>query len=460
MTGIRVVAGYGNVTRTTEKISQIPYATTPKAILDDGQLNKRFGAGVEITINKNRNLDYKRDLGFREITMATPGMYDIEFSISGYMSTKNLGWMKNLFLNDSVVLSADTVCYTKDGVEHTGTTYGTAKEVYLIPEADRAYRKICIDKDAFSFYMASILATGDEIAIANTVFPAGAGEGAISYIVKDVVAAASIIKGAKDRTGGNKFIVEICHPERLRNPNDYAFDIGTVKNNKHTQNGGMDEIGILCGCMLTSGSLSYEAGGDNGVKFTLDGFALRDYIQLVDSSYEYFGKIDEVDADILVTGCLSISQKEGDGMTVIAQTDSANFTITNQIEKLPECGEMIYSGGALGTLDVELTVQTYSNEPNRYLPAMYGTGVMAAATTYTVCKLPKPIETFCIRSTDVALQHGLTKFIDIVTKKVYVGAMNHSYATETKILDEPTLKPTTAWVAYGYEGVPVVVPTP
>ena len=26
--------------------------TTPKAILEDGQLNKRFGAGVEITINK------------------------------------------------------------------------------------------------------------------------------------------------------------------------------------------------------------------------------------------------------------------------------------------------------------------------------------------------------------------------------------------------------------------------
>ena len=79
--------------------------------------------------------------------------------------------------------------------------------------------------------------------------------------------------------------MEICHPERLRNPNDYTFDIGTVKNNKHTQNGGMDEIGILCGCMLTSGSLSYEAGGDNGVKFTLDGFALRDYIQLVNSSF-------------------------------------------------------------------------------------------------------------------------------------------------------------------------------
>ena len=59
---------------------------------------------------------------------------------------------------------------------------------------------------------------------------------------------------------------------------------------------------------------------------------------------------------------------------------------------------------------------------------------MVAATTYTVCKLPKPIETFRIRSTDVALEHGLTKFIDIVTKKVYVGAMNHSYATETKNL--------------------------
>ena len=46
-------------------------------------------------------------------------------------------------------------------------------------------------------------------------------------------------------------------------------------------------------------------------------------------------------------------------------------------------------GSALGTVDVELSVQTYSNDPNRYIPIMYGMkDPMVAGATIYLQKLP------------------------------------------------------------------------
>ncbi len=72
-------------------------------------------------------------------------------------------------------------------------------------------------------------------------------------------------------------------------------------------------------------------------------------------------------------------------------------------------------------------------------------------------KLPKPTNAFRIRSCDKTEIHRLSKFIDVMATNVYIGGMNKAYSNESKIMDEPTLKPTTAWIAVGYEKA-VVIP--
>ena len=446
MTGIRVVVGYGKLTRGAEdKISELPAGLTPKSIIEGNSLNGRFGAGVEVTINKNRNLDYKRDLGFREITMVTPGMYDVEFSMNGYLSTGNFEWLDKIFINEALTISTEIECYNSKGVALTNPQFIAADQVYLKLSEDLCSKLLCIDKNSFSYYMAMIL-----IKDTDTYAAAGVAGTKQSYIVseddfnqlkKDAVA-----RGAK------KIYVKICGPGRLNKLEDYVFDLGTVQNNLQASRGKSDEIGVLCGCVITSAAFSYEATGDTGVQFTLDGIALRDYIQLSDTCVDYLDHIDEINSDIFATGCLSISKRAGDLFEEIAHTDSASLTITNAVEKLAECGELIYGGLALGSVDIELAVQSYSNDPNRYIPLMYGLSAEMAAGTkvYTMGKMPEPAFAMRIRSSDRTDEKPMTKFIDIVGTKVYIGGMNKSYATENKIMDEPTLKPMNAWIAVGY----------
>lgn len=428
MTGIRRVVGVGTLDRGEgDKISDLPMGAgnvrkSPLEIIRGKLLKGRFGSGVEITLNRNRNLEYKRDLGFREITLATPGMYDIEFSISGYLTPRDLDvWGDTLFVNESVTLTADT-----DIFEDKVSTGGSTK---------------------LSAY------TGD-----------GTKFGYIGEVGNRLEVPNSMLKKYKEDISRDKPLeVTLLYPKRLANPNDFTLDIGTVGNNRHTPKGGPDEVSILCGCIFDTGSISYESGGDAGVKFTIDGFALRDYMSIVDKATDtpnYLEEMDEVSQDIFATGCLSILKDKDDAeFEKIAYTDSANFTITNGIEKLAECGELIYSGGVIGSLEIGLEVQTYSNEPDRYLPAMYGVKFEKDANGYTdkvysVAKLPKPISAFRIRSTDASYSgeegDNYTKFIDIVLRDVYVSGINYSYTIDAKIMDEPTLQPKTGWIAYGY----------
>lgn len=438
MTGIRRVIGVGRLKRGEgDKISELPMGTgnvrkSPLEIIREKLLTGRFGSGVEITLNRNRNLEYKRDYGFREITLTTPGMYDIEFSISGYLNPRDLDvWGDTLFVNESVTLTPDTKVY-KDKV----TVDDDDDEDSTIPKLS-AYTGEEYDLD-FGY----IGEVGNRLEVPNSL----------------------LRKYKEDISRDEPLEVTLLYPKRLANPNDFTLDIGTVGNNRHTPKGGPDEVSILCGCIFDTGSISYQSGGDAGVKFSIDGFALRDYVNTVDDAKDtpnYLEEMDEVSQDIFATGCLSIlKEKEDDEFEVIAYTDSAKFTITNGIEKLPECGELIYSGGVLGSLGMGLEVQTYSNEPDRYFPAMYGvkfekgTDGKYTNKVYSVAKLPKPISAFRIRSTDASYSgeegDNYTKFIDIVLRDVYVSGINYSYTMDAKIMDEPTLQPKTGWIAYGY----------
>lgn len=481
MTGLRIAVGYSKlerpgdleattepvqakVTRVKPKSTELPYKDrttvrmTPKEIIEGNLLKGRFGAGVEVTINRNKNLEYKRDLGFREITMVTPGMYDLEFSLSGYLSVSHADWISYLFMNDGIVLSKDTICYDKDGVILTAANYLAADEVFLKANEGISSKKLRIDKDSFAYYMASMFVTASSVYnILGVTGKTLEGGSALKYVVTEEVF--NTLKADAESRGTDVFNITLFGAGRLNPISDFMFDIGTVQLNSVASRGKLNEVGIITGCVLTSGSFSYEATGDTGVKFTLDGIALKDYIQLVTDTVDYLEYLDEIDSDIFAVGCLSVSKYLGNAMETIAHTDSANLSITNTVEKLAECGELIYGGLALGSLEVEMSVQSYSNDPNRYLPTMYGLGaamkedemVDAVKTplVYNMAKLPKPFNALRIRSTDAAPSVPLTKFLDIVGQKVYVGAMNKTYAVDSKIMDEPTLKPITAWIAIG-----------
>lgn len=474
MTGIRRVIGVGALDRGEgDKISDLPMGTngrkSPLEIIKEKLLKGRFGSGVEITLNRNRNLEYKRDLGFREITLATPGMYDIEFSISGYLTPRDLDiWGDTLFVNESVTLTADTKIFgdkvtadDDDVSDWDGTTNYNVGDIVIHDEL--AYTALTENKGKNPKDNATDWKRTAPTLSEYTGTEDGSGFGYIGEVGNRLEVPNSMLKKYKeDVTRGLE--VTLLYPKRLANPNDFTLDIGTVGNNRHTPKGGADEVSILCGCIFDTGSISYESGGDAGVKFTIDGFALRDYVSIVDDATKtpnYLEEMDEVSQDIFATGCLSIlKDKEDAEFEVIAYTDSANFTITNGIEKLAECGELIYSGGVIGSLEIGLEVQTYSNEPDRYLPAMYGvkfekgTDDKYTNKVYSVAKLPKPISAFRIRSTDASYSgeegDNYTKFIDIVLRDVYVSGINYSYTMDSKIMDEPTLQPKTGWIAYGY----------
>lgn len=464
MTGIRQVIGMGRLNRVGgEKLSEMPYKytkgktdnkwakdeagtrVTPLEVISGTandstggivSLIHRFGSGVDITIEKEREINYHRDLGFREYTLASPGMYNISFTVSGYFSPRDFAeWGESLFMNTAIELEATTLVYTSKSTLKGG------------------------DGVALSAYVETI--TTDDLK-AGSGFIAGS-KGSRLEVPNEL-----LLKYHNDITKNN-FRVRLIYPELLNNPTDYAIDIATLKLNAHTPKGGADEAGVLCGCMFDSGSFTYEAGGDMGLKFSLEGFALRDYKNVMErgtsSAYlTYRDEIDEVDPDIYITGCLSVKKTDKDTFEEVAYTDSASFKINNNIQKLPDCGQLVYSGGIMGQLEIDQELKTYSNQPDRYLPAVYGveferdeeTGAYVETTTYSVAKLPKPLDAILIRSTDSKytgddVTTDYTKFIDMVTRKVYVSQVNNSYSVEEKIMDEPTVKPFFGWIGYGFK---------
>lgn len=456
MTGIRKVIGMGRLNRDFgEKPSEMPYKlgndnepvegkirVTPYEVIKGEAKDKsgnimslvrRFGSGLEISIEREREINYHRDIGFRQYTLASPGMYNVSFSMSGYFSPRDFeGWGEALFINDAIVIDENTIVYSSKSrvKDDTGEAIGTYLE--SAPETGVGYLE-----------------------------PGGDGRG--SRLEVPNVLLKKYFKDVEE----NGLEVKILYPELLNNPVKYALDICTVKYNRHTPKGGADEVGMLCGCIIDEGSFTYEVGSEMGLKFTLGGFALRDYKTLVDGTNEvpvYMDDIDEVDSDIYATGCLSIKHGKDSDFEEVAYTDKVSFTINNNIEKLPDCGQMVYSGGVMGALEISQDLQTYSDRPERYLPALYGVEfeteevngktVYKSDKTYSIGKLPKPIDAMLVRSDDSSYtgsdeDKNYTKFFDIVTRQIYVGQLNHDFTSDGKILDEPTIQPFFGWVAFG-----------
>ena len=70
MSGYRVAIGWGNLTRgANEKISDLPAGMTPMQCV--ASLTGRFGGGLTLSLNRNRNVNYHQDIGQREFTIAS-----------------------------------------------------------------------------------------------------------------------------------------------------------------------------------------------------------------------------------------------------------------------------------------------------------------------------------------------------------------------------------------------------
>ena len=92
------------------------------------------------------------------------------------------------------------------------------------------------------------------------------------------------------------------------------------------------------------------------------------------------------------TGCVSTKQTESGNYEAVAQTDSASLTISNFLERRGNCNTNFGSGYSMGTLNVEMDTSTYSNDPKKYMLAVYGYDpTETVKSIYGVLKVPYQI---------------------------------------------------------------------
>lgn len=445
MSGYRVMAGVGAVPRnldseaggspTPVKPEDLPTGETPLSCLQK-YLTKRLGAGVTMSLSRTRNNNYIQEMGLREFTAATSGNYEVDFSFDGIFSPKLCipsapagsedlfeGWLAYAFMM---------------GVDNEAKSF-------QITSTNKSSIKPYTDAACTTEYSGSDPATVVYAAI-------GTGDNMVKFgqpmLYKDYSDYMAFV------TGATKTITLFGYTN-LTGPK--YFDIGYQKINSHAsgvaQYDGLDEIGVLVGCVIDSASISYESGSDAGVKFSISGHALRDIVQMVNrSSFDYAAVLDPVPTQVFVGGCVSIFKNTA--YEAVAQTDSASISIANNTTKLGNCLKLNYSSYAMGSLTYDVSTSTYSNDPNKYLKYLYGysTDFIERESPYFIGKQPVPIEHMKIRTDDTSAinPNNPTMFMDINMTKTFVGDMSNSYSVDSAIMDEPSLRPQKVYIAVGY----------
>ena len=251
---------------------------------------------------------------------------------------------------------------------------------------------------------------------------------------------ASIVKEVEDN--GVKTVTETyeyTHPNGPR-----TFDIGYVQHNSKTNEyAGSDEYHILTGCAINSVTFSYELGSDAGVKFSIEILALMDWFSLGTITGDINAYLEPVPKDVFSTGCVSTKQTESGNYEAVAQTDSASLTISNFLERRGNCNTNFGSGYSMGTLNVEMDTSTYSNNPKKYMLAVYGydpTG--GAKNIYGVLKVPYQIPFMLFHSddSDTINAETLTKELNIELDDVIATSYTKTFNPESAILDSPKLR--------------------
>ena len=440
MSGYRVMAGCGVIPRDmtksgsgTDVPDEIPSTYDDVKVLLQNYLTKRIGAGVTMSLSRTRNNNYIQEMGLREFTAATSGNYEVSFSFDGIFSPK--------------------LCIPSTPHDTTADPFeGWLAYAFMMGK----------DNKAESFILSSIVTTTAYSDAACTTAYSGSDDGATVYLAQG--SGTTMKKFGqpvlyKDFNTYNTFAnatgktVTLFGYTNLTGPK--YFDIGYQKINSHASGvgkyDGLDEIGVLIGCVIDSASISYESGSDAGVRFSISGHALKDVVKMVNGSdFDYAAYLDAVPTKVFVGGCVSIFNNTG--YDAVAQTDSASISIGNNITKLGNCLKLNYSSYAMGSLVYDVSTSTYSNDPNKYLKYLYGYAEdFADGGTYYIGKQPVPIGHMKIRTDDTsARQETATMFMDINMTDVYVGDMSNSYSVDTAIMDEPSLRPQKVYVAVGY----------
>ena len=222
------------------------------------------------------------------------------------------------------------------------------------------------------------------------------------------------------------------------------FDIGYVQSNSKTNEfAGDDEYHILTGCAINSVTFSYELGSDAGVKFSIEILALMDWFSLGTITGDINAYLEPVPKDVFSTGCVSTKQTESGNYEAVAQTDSASLTISNFLERRGNCNTNFGSGYSMGTLNVEMDTSTYSNNPKKYMLAVYGYDpTETVKSIYGVLKVPYQIPFMLFHSddSDTINAETLTKELNIELDDVIATSYTKTFNPESAILDSPKLR--------------------
>ena len=406
MSGYRANVGYGKLTR-ADSIGPAEIPTGFSVYSPDDvtnscihQLTKRFGAGIDISINRNRNNNYKQDIGLREFTVATSGMMDIDFTINGVFAPSCSDWIQHGIMSELTEIKKDSTFVNSSGTSiasPTDTTVGYVKTGKIVYTSPMTYKE-------FSSY--------------------------------------------KTKIGSTAMTIQVHYYVNLDGP--MYFDIGYEQINKNTTFGGENEIGVLFGCVVDNFNISYESGSDAGISFSISGTALSNYFRLTSDEFNYNAILDPIPAVVMVGGCVS-ADKDGNGYEAIAQTDSAQITVSNNLTKLGNCLKLYYSSVALGAQTIEMSTSTYSNDPNKYMSYMYGYEKFGTVKDYTIAKRPLPIPKMLIRTDNTSAEISTaTEFLDIYLTDVFVGTANRTYNVDNAIMDEPDLRPRKVKIVVGF----------
>ena len=365
-------------------------------------------------------MNYASEIGMREFAIGTPGMYDVEFTMDGIFAPSVCdNWLKYVFMQGS----------GNDPVE-----YEVSKSNQLVAYSDATYETKEDTPNAKTMYYVQI----------------GTSSRAPKFGQKML---------GQDINAYNEFVnkpnttnvVKLFGYTNLQGPK--YFDIGYQKINAHasgvSQYDGNNEFGCLCGCIINSASISYDSGSDAAIRFSISGSALCDYTQVGTDSFDYSSILSELPTDVFVGGCMSVFKDSK--YEAVAQTDSASVSISNNTSKLGNCNKLTYSSYAMAGLSYDVSTATYSNNPEKYLKYLYGYNTLTAGTNYHVGRQAVPIGNMKIRTDDTsATTTESTMFMDINMSNVYVGDMNYNFSVDSPIMDEPSLRAQTLYMAVGY----------
>lgn len=402
MSGYRANVGYGVLTRASgigpaelpTGMNVYDTSNTTKSCIHN--LTKRFGAGIDISINRNRNNNYKQDIGMREFTVVSSGMLDVDFTINGAFAPSCCDWLQYGIMSEKVLINSSSTLESSSGGAVTQGGVG-----YVVNGDTKGTTPISYED--FEKYKA--MTTRPENAVKA---------------------------------------VEVFYYVNLDGPK--YFDIGYEQINKNTTFGGKNELGVLLGCVIENFSISYESGSDSAITFSISGQAMSNWFTVTDDAFDYNAILDPVPAEIMVGGCVSVYDDAQSKYVAVAQTDSASVTVTNNLTKLGNCLKLYYSSVAMGAQTIEVSTSTYSNDPNKYMSYMYGYKSLDSKTkNYSVGKQPVPISKMLISSNNSTAENQYnadtaTEFINIELKDAYIGTANRTYNVENAIMEEPDIR--------------------